>query len=350
MSRYKVAIRCTSYNHAPYIEKTLEGLSTQKTNFNFVAVVIDDASTDGTQDVIKQYMDNFFVEPGYGSCNSRETEDAITYFRQHKENRNCYLAAVFLKYNFYQIKKSKDPIMAEWMDDADYWAMCECDDYWIYDRKLQEEVEILDNHKEYALVYTDYDINYYATGEYVHAAFKNGLKPVISSFEQHLVSKAYIAPMSWVCRIPRKELLDNYQGPASIDGSFIIALELFLRSKVYYLDKVTCVYGVHEGSATRQTSYSNQYKYAYGVYLTQKYYLDKYNLREKYPNCLDYFLNAFYCYIISHKIIDEFEEVKLFFHRNRESSLKFRLFESMMKSQWMFPLLQLICKLRIKNN
>lgn len=350
MPKYKVAIRCTSYNHSPYIKKTLEGVSSQVTNFKYVAIVIDDASTDGTQDVIKQYIDNYYIAPEDGSQNYRETGDAFIYYMQHRENKNCYIAAILLKYNYYQIKKSKEPIMSEWIDDADYWALCECDDYWIYDKKLQEEVDILDAHPEYGLIYTDYDINHYETGEYEKAAFKNGKKSIIRSFEQHLINKAYIAPMSWLCRKPLRELLNGYQGPDSIDTTFIIALEIFLQSKVYFLNKVTCVYGTHMGSATKQTSYSKQYQYAHGVYLTQKYYLEKYGLRDKYPECLDYFIHAYYTYILAQKKTDEYPEVQSYFYRKRKSSFKFLILDLLMRSKICLPILQFVCKKRLSKN
>ena len=45
-SRIMVAIECMVFNHEPYIRQCLEGFIMQKTNFRFVAIVHDDASTD----------------------------------------------------------------------------------------------------------------------------------------------------------------------------------------------------------------------------------------------------------------------------------------------------------------
>ena len=50
-----VTIRCTAYNHGPYIRQCLEGFVMQKTTFRFEAVVHDDASTDNTAAIIKEY-------------------------------------------------------------------------------------------------------------------------------------------------------------------------------------------------------------------------------------------------------------------------------------------------------
>jgi len=50
-----VAIHCLAYNHEPYIRDCLDGFVMQKTNFKFVAIVHDDASTDKTADIIREY-------------------------------------------------------------------------------------------------------------------------------------------------------------------------------------------------------------------------------------------------------------------------------------------------------
>ena len=345
MQKYKVAIYSLCYNHAPYVERTLDGFSSQKTDFPFVDILIDDASTDGTQDVIKKYInDNFVIEDVHDDI---ETDDAFIIFRKHKQNKNFHIIVIFLIHNYYQQRKLKEPLFANWAGDSEYWAFCECDDYWNDEHKLHDEVNFLDQNPEYGFVYTDYDIHNYDTGKYVNAVFKHGIRPIITSFEQHLVNAGYIAPMSWLSRLSKNKLMEGYKGSLSIDTSFIMALEAFRHSKVYYLDKVTCVYGIHSGSATKQTTTRKQYEYAHGVYSTQKYYLNRYNLRSKYPNCLDKFLNAYYCYIISHNIEEDYVEVLSFFHRKGKHSLKFYLFENMMKNKVTFSLLQIICKLRI---
>lgn len=348
MENFKVGIMSLCYNHSSYLRRTLDGMSEQKTNFDFVTVLLDDASTDDSQGEIKRYIYEHFAFDNQNSY--KEIDEAILYFGQHKKNKHFYLSVVFLKTNYFQIKKSKIPWITEWTDKANYWGLCECDDYWIDENKLQEEVDFLDNHKDYGLVYTDYDIHNYDTGKYINGVFKNGLNHTITSFEDHLVKAGYIAPMSWLCRIPISNLINNYDGPSSIDLSFIMALEIFRVSNVYYMDKITCVYGKHAGSATKQNTISSQYVHAHGVYTTQKYYLEKYDLRSKYPNCLDYFINAYYCYILSQKITEDYAEVKSFFDRKKKSSIKFRFFSFLMESPITMPFLRFICKWRIRNN
>ena len=66
-----VSIKCLVYNHAPYIRQCLDGFVMQKTNFRFEAIVHDDASTDGTQDIIREYAEKYpdIINPIYETEN-----------------------------------------------------------------------------------------------------------------------------------------------------------------------------------------------------------------------------------------------------------------------------------------
>ena len=50
-----VTIQCNTYNHELYIRQCLDGFVMQKTNFRYIAIVHDDASTDGTASIIREY-------------------------------------------------------------------------------------------------------------------------------------------------------------------------------------------------------------------------------------------------------------------------------------------------------
>ena len=57
---FLVSVRCFTFNHAPYIEDTLNGFVLQVTNFPYVCIIVDDASTDGEPNVIKGYLEKHF--------------------------------------------------------------------------------------------------------------------------------------------------------------------------------------------------------------------------------------------------------------------------------------------------
>ena len=146
---FLVCTKCMTFNHHAYIEDAMNGFCMQETNFPFVCVIVDDASTDGEPEVIKKYFDTHF-----DLSESGETDDYTMTFGQHKTNKNCYFAVLYLKYNHYSIKKSKVPYYSRWQDNSKYIALCEGDDYWIAADKLQRQADFLEKNEEYVLVYT----------------------------------------------------------------------------------------------------------------------------------------------------------------------------------------------------
>lgn len=150
MDDYQVLTLCTTYNQSKYIEDALNGFVMQKTNFPFVCVIIDDASTDGEQGVIKTFLEREF---DFTEDNCKETDDAQVIVAKHKTNTNCTFAVYFLKENHYSIKRSKDPYINPWREKCKYEAWCEGDDYWIEPLKLQKQYEILENNPDVSMVF-----------------------------------------------------------------------------------------------------------------------------------------------------------------------------------------------------
>lgn len=155
---YLLSIQCMTYNQSAYITDALNGFTMQRTNFPFVAVVVDDASTDGEQEVIKSYVDehcDHATESGYKEW---ETEDAYWTFAQHKENENCHIVVACLKRNLYREQNKKEEVIKDWMN-AKYIALCEGDDYWTDPLKLQKQVDFLEEHEDYAMCFTNCIVN-----------------------------------------------------------------------------------------------------------------------------------------------------------------------------------------------
>ena len=53
------SIRCLTYNHEQYIRQCLDGFVMQKTNFPFEIIIHDDASTDKTAEIIREYAEKY---------------------------------------------------------------------------------------------------------------------------------------------------------------------------------------------------------------------------------------------------------------------------------------------------
>lgn len=115
-----VSVICAAYNHEPYIKQCLEGFVSQKTNFKFEVLIHDDASTDKTADIIREYETKYpdIIKPIY-------------------QTENQYSKGIRIGKKFIYPRLS-----------GKYIAWCEGDDYWCDENKLQEQFEALENHPE----------------------------------------------------------------------------------------------------------------------------------------------------------------------------------------------------------
>ncbi|MDE5883222.1 MAG: glycosyltransferase family 2 protein [Muribaculaceae bacterium] len=156
--QWKVCVRCYTFNHAPYIVDAMHGFSAQQTEFPFVCCIVDDASTDGEQEVIKKYIDENFtmnIKEAY----TRSEEYGTVIFARHKINYNCYFAVILLSRNHNstsELKAKKRSYISEWENNCEYEALCEGDDYWIDPLKLQKQVDFLDRHPNYSVCLTKF--------------------------------------------------------------------------------------------------------------------------------------------------------------------------------------------------
>ncbi|MEG1612498.1 MAG: glycosyltransferase, partial [Alistipes sp.] len=127
-----VSVVCTTYNHEAYVRQALEGFVMQKTNFSFEVIVHDDASTDSTVQIIKEY------ESKYPNLfrNIYQIENQYSQRKDIWGNLFCNYCA------------------------GKYIAICEGDDYWTDPLKLQKQVDFLEVNLEYGLCHTECDVFY----------------------------------------------------------------------------------------------------------------------------------------------------------------------------------------------
>lgn len=152
--KYVVCVRCFTYNHCPYIIDALNGFCIQRTTAPFVCTIVDDASTDGEQEVIKKYLAEHFQAP----YQTIETDNFQLICANHNNNSNCTFVVFFLKYNHYRIKESKYQYLSEWLNNSKYTSICEGDDYWVFPNKLQVQVDFLDTNPNISYICSRYNI------------------------------------------------------------------------------------------------------------------------------------------------------------------------------------------------
>ena len=109
----EVSVLCLAYNHEKYIKKCLDSILAQKTNFKYEIIINDDASTDNTANIIKEYEEKYpeIIKPIYQIENKYSKGEAIV--------------------EEYMLPKAT----------GKYIAFCECDDWWLSDDKLQKQYD-----------------------------------------------------------------------------------------------------------------------------------------------------------------------------------------------------------------
>lgn len=117
-----VSVLCATYNQAGYIQQAIDSFLMQRTNFEFEILVHDDASTDGTSEILQDYQRKYpdIVKPLYQTVNQYSQGVKIT-----------PLNAARAKGRFV--------------------ALCEGDDYWTDSLKLQTQVDFMNAHPTYSL-------------------------------------------------------------------------------------------------------------------------------------------------------------------------------------------------------
>ncbi len=205
-----VTIRCVAYNHECYIRQCLEGFVTQKTNFRFEAIVHDDASTDKTASIIREYAQKYpeIIKP------------------------------IFEKENQYS---KKDGSLRKIMDShthGKYVALCEGDDYWTDSLKLQKQVDFLEAHPDYSMCFHNAVIMYLGIKK-APVLFNN----LECSRQIHLneIVDHWIIPTASI--LYRKDILPMPTWATKIySGDQTLALMAYAKGKIWGFEDVMSVY------------------------------------------------------------------------------------------------------------
>ena len=215
----KVNVLLFTYNHADFIEKALEGIRIQQTNFDVHVFISDDGSQDGTQAKIEAYLA------------SHEMPSVKCFFQSKNEG----------------IVSSAKRLLAQ--VNAPYFALLDGDDFWLDPLKLQKQIDFLDanpafngcihnaqfQHENGAdEILFKGNQSYHERYHYLDEIFPNNLiKRLI------LPTSSIVVRTDFIPTIPWDDIKDEYSVTWKIT-CFAIA-----KSKFKYLPEVMSVYRNH---------------------------------------------------------------------------------------------------------
>lgn len=221
-----VSITCITYNHVNYIRDAIEGFLIQKTNFPVEVLIHDDASTDGTEEIIREYEAKYpeIIKPLYEKENQ--------YVKGRKGSRT---------FNFPRAR-------------GKYIALCEGDDYWTDPLKLQKQVDFLEANPDYGLVHTDLDTYNITKKKWRKSIWKNtNYFQSGDIFNSLLIGRT---SMIYACTtMIRKNLIMNYLDDLSklnlVMGDTFVWLVIAAQSNIGFLPETTAVRQLLPNSATQ---------------------------------------------------------------------------------------------------
>lgn len=250
-----VAILCITYNHAKYIRKTLDGFLMQQTEYKFKVFIHDDASTDGTQDILREY------EAKYPDL----------------------LRVIYEEENQYSKGTDIIGLMRPYIDSARYVAWCEGDDYWFYPHKLQKQCEFMDSHPNTTLCVHN-GINWDEMSDQQYCLI-NELETGYLTYEESVwFSKGHFPTCSFFFRSKMLNYLsigENFP-PVADDPIMYYSIN---NGQVYYMDKVWAIRTyMHPGSWNVEMAWDLKRKYKHCIkfvdYLNDFYAMCNEDMRE----------------------------------------------------------------------
>lgn len=233
----QVSVYCLAYNHAKYIRKTLDGFVNQKTSFRFKVYIHDDASTDETADIIREYEARY-----------PDIIDAV-YQRENQYSKKVSIVKTYLLPKF----------------QGKYLAVCEGDDYWCDENKLQKQFDLMEQNPD--LVFCMHRVGIISeAGDDLQRTF-----PAMKMESGFLTSKQFVAGVcsdffqisSLFCRLDVfKEYKNNPREFAIKADVGDIPLFLHLGSmseKMYFFNEIMSCYRMNSmSSVTRMISQNKE--------------------------------------------------------------------------------------------
>ncbi len=225
-----VSVCCITYNQEAYIRDALEGFVNQKTDFAYEVLIHDDASTDRTADIIREYAGRY--------------PNLIFPILQTENQYSKGLTNVSGTFNFPRAR-------------GKYIAMCEGDDYWTDEHKLQKQVDYLEANPGCSLCFHSAKVEVQGKALTEHAMRPYKGSCMISPEEIIDKTSGYPTASLMFYREMVDALPDFYVNAPIAD----IPLQLLSANRGWgwYIDEPMCVYRL--GGAASWTSLMKQGDY-----------------------------------------------------------------------------------------
>ena len=274
-----VSICCIAYNQEKYIRQCLDSFMMQKTNFKFEVLINDDASTDGTADIIREYEQKYpdIIKPIYQT--------------QNQWSKGISVGATF---NYPRVK-------------GKYIAMCEGDDYWTDQYKLQKQFDIMEANPEYSICFHDVQVTHESKKREDYIFPTKKIKENCSEFNfDNLLFQNFIQTNSVMYRVSSypefwKDIPSNI-----IPGDWYLHLMFASKGKIKYIKETMSVYRRNQGGVWNDI-YENFQKHVcrFCIRETNMYYQVYKNIAKKkkeyfIKNLFPFFMSEQY-YILSSK-------------------------------------------------
>lgn len=248
-----VTICCITYNHAAYIRECLNGFLMQETNFKFEVVIHDDASTDETQSIIKEYCEKY--------------PNVFSPIFQHV---NQYSRGIKSIIQTFCVPKFR----------GKYIAMCEGDDYWIDPYKLQKQVDIMENNPNCSLVISNgISLNEITKKQYIINPMGDIKKSGFISPNLVLLERRLIPTASMFYRKDQSKMPDFFRNCPV--GDRPLRLWLLSKGDIYYFANPMIMYREQSNGSFGQRVCSS-FKYAKDIYDGMIAFYNNYNEFTKY--------------------------------------------------------------------
>lgn len=241
----KVSIICTNYNKGDWVREAMDSFLNQKTNFDFEIIIIDDASTDHSYELIQEYQNKF--------------PEKVRTFRNEV---NLGITRTWKKV----CQEAK----------GQYIARCDSDDFWTDPLKLQKQVDLLDASTDSLWSNTEFDMVDLDGNLIQKDAFTSKALPLIDSYEEMLVMKGMTMASTWLVDTTLMQDVSAQISDTAADDTFELQLELFKRTKISFLSDSTTVYRMNLGSDSKPMTLETAERRFTGILESQIKYLNKY--------------------------------------------------------------------------